>query len=86
VIHTLHPNSKDLVPTKYSSKIKTIEYMFNENRPIDTKTLMDLGIDYAILLQEYDLLIKTFETLKDNKEYTYIDILRFKEAAFHFRS
>jgi hypothetical protein len=59
--------------------------MFAEPRPIDTKTLMDLGVDYAHILNEYEEQVKTFINLKDSNNFSDVELAKIKEAAFKFR-
>ena len=59
--------------------------MFSEKRPIDTKTLMELGEDYVNILNEYENLVKNFTKIKESNNFNEIELARIKEAAFKFR-
>lgn len=85
VVRSLNPTWKDLIKQEYSEKVKLIEFMFAEPRPIDTKTLMDLGVDYAHILNEYEEQVKTFINLKDSNNFSDVELAKIKEAAFKFR-
>jgi len=85
VISSLKPSWKDLVPTSYSDKIKKIEFMFEKERPIDTKTLMELGLDFVEMLRVYDNQVTNFNIMKDAGKYSAVEIHRFSSACYHYR-
>jgi hypothetical protein len=86
IINSLHPEWRDLVNERYNEKIKRIEFMFEKARPIDIRTLTELGINYAELLQEYELLVNTFNKMKESNNYSDIHLFRIKSTAYYFKS
>jgi len=59
--------------------------MFEKERPIDTKTLMELGLDFVEMLRVYDNQVTNFNIMKDAGKYSAVEIHRFSSACYHYR-